>query len=67
MLLPPTSIVCWADFIAMVVDVKTTQGVCIVWQVLKPLEQFVQNLVSCREKKNICTNPSENVNIQTGP
>ena len=36
MLLPPTSIVCWADFITMVVDVKTTQGVCIVWQVLKP-------------------------------
>ena len=32
MLLPLTSIVCWA----MVVDVITTQSVCIVWQMLKP-------------------------------
>ena len=27
---------CLADVIAMVVDVMTTQGVCVVWQMLKP-------------------------------
>ena len=36
MLLPPRSLVCWVGVIAMVVDVITTQGVCVVWQMLKP-------------------------------
>ena len=36
MLLPPKSLVCQGGVIAMVVDVITTQGVCVVWQLLKP-------------------------------
>ena len=36
MLLPPTSRVCLADVIAMVVDVMTTQGACVIWHMLKP-------------------------------
>ena len=43
MLLPPTSKVCRADVIAMVVDVITTQGVCVVWQMLKLLFCFREN------------------------
>ena len=36
MLLPPSCRIMLADVIVLVVDVTTTQGVCVSWQMLKP-------------------------------